>query len=72
LFLDLYNKLIARFSNNISIKKSLTELVSITQLKGESARAYLKIFNEKMLKVENPLELMAIKALISGINNYSL
>jgi hypothetical protein len=50
----------------------LTELVSITQLKGESARAYLKIFNEKMLKVENPLELMAIKALISGINNYSL
>jgi hypothetical protein len=72
LFLDLYNKLIARFSNNISIKKSLTELVSITHLKGESARAYLKRFNEKMLKVENLLELMAIKALISGINNYSL
>jgi hypothetical protein len=72
LFLDLYNKLIARFSNNISIKKSLTELVSITQLKGESVRAYLKRFNEKMLKVENLLELMAIKALISGINNYSL
>jgi hypothetical protein len=72
LFLDLYNKLIAHFSNNISIKKSLTELVSITQLKGESARAYLKRFNEKMLKVENLLELMAIKALISGINNYSL
>jgi hypothetical protein len=54
------------------MKKSLTELVSITQLKGESARAYLKRFNEKMLKVENLLELMAIKALISGINNYSL
>jgi hypothetical protein len=46
--------------------KKFNELFSIIYFKGESIRAYLKRFNEVMLQVKNLLELMAIKALISG------
>jgi len=68
----LCNILITHFSTSILVKKSSTELFFITQLEGEITRAYLKRFNEKMLKVENLLELMVIEALINGIHNYFL
>jgi len=64
--------LITHFSTSILVKKSSTELFFITQLEGEITRAYLKRFNEEMLKVENLLELMVIEALINGIHNYFL
>lgn len=66
------NKLITHFRTSILVKKSLTKLFSITQLEGESTRAYLKRFNEEMLKVENLLEPMVIEPLICGIHNYFL
>ena len=70
-FLDLYSKLIAHLRKNIYMEKSSIKLFFNTQLEGENTRAYPKRFNEEILKVENLLEPMAIKALISGINNYS-
>jgi len=67
--------LIFHFSLSIPAKKKYiysTELFSIIQLEKKRFGAYLKRFNEEMLKVKNLLELMAIEALINEIHNYSI
>jgi hypothetical protein len=51
-FNDLCLKLVASFSTNIPTKKSSIELFSVTQQEDKPTLAYLKSFNEQMLKVE--------------------
>jgi hypothetical protein len=43
---------VAHFNISISLKRSSTELFRVTQLEGESTQAYLRRFNEEILKVE--------------------
>jgi len=47
-------------------------LFGVTQQEGKSTRVYLKRFNEEMLKMEELLELVALKALIRGVRDYAL
>jgi arginyl-tRNA synthetase len=67
---DLYIKLAVRFSTSIPINKSSTELFGVTQQEDEFTRAYLKRFNEEMLKVEELLEQVALEALIRGVREH--
>jgi hypothetical protein len=69
---DLYIKLAVRFSTSIPINKSSTELFGVTQQEDEFTRAYLKRFNEEMLKVEELLKSVALEALIKGVNEHAL
>lgn len=64
--------LMAWFNTSILIKNSFTELYRITQVDNKSIRAYLKKFNKEMLKVEELIEFMASKALISKIKGKAL
>jgi len=67
---DLYTKLAVRFSTSIPINKSSMELFGVTQQEGEFTRAYLKRFDEEMLKVEELLEQVALEALIRGAREH--
>lgn len=68
-FNDLYTKLVARSIISIPVKKNSTKLFGITQVENESTMAYLKWFNEEMLKVEDMMEPVASKTLISGVKD---
>jgi hypothetical protein len=46
------------------------ELFGVTQQEGEFTRAYLKRFDEEMLKVEELLEQVALEALIRGAREH--
>jgi hypothetical protein len=46
------------------------ELFGVTQQEGEFTRTYLKRFNEKMLKVEELLEQVALEALIRRVREH--
>ena len=61
-----------RFSTNILIKKSSIELFGITQANDESTQAYLKMFDEKILKVKELLKHVAFESLISGVTGRAL
>jgi len=71
-FQDLYAKLVARFSTNIPMKKSSTELFGIIQCEKEFTRAYLRRFNEEMLQVEDLLEPITYEAWIKGARSEDL
>lgn len=71
-FGDLCAKLVARFNSSIPAKMSCIELFGITQAKDKSSKAYLKRFNKEMLMVENLIELIASKALISEVREKTL
>lgn len=71
-FSDLCTMLMAWFNTSILIKNSFIELYRITQVDNKSTRAYLKKFNKKMLKVEELIEFMASKALISKVKGKAL
>ena len=67
---NLYAKPAVRFSTSIPINKSSMELFGVTQQKDEFTRAYLKRFNEEMLKVEELLEQVALEALIIRVREH--
>jgi len=69
-FNDFCTKLVARFNTNIPIKKSSTKLFDVAQQEGESTWMYLNRFNEKMIKVEELLESIALEALIRGAREH--
>jgi hypothetical protein len=46
------------------------ELFGVTQQKDEFTRAYLKRFNEEILKVEELLEQVALEALIIRVREH--
>ena len=71
-FSDLCFKVATQFNTSIPTKKSFTKLFGVTQVHDESARAYLKRFNEKMLKVKELIELMALETLISEVKGKAL
>jgi hypothetical protein len=71
-FRDLHAKLVSRFNTNIPTKKSSTKLFGITQAGRESTQAYLKRFNEDMLKVEELIKPLDPEALIRGVKECSL
>jgi len=48
------------------------KLFGVTQQEGESTRAYLKRFNEKMLNIEELLEPLALKDLIKGVRRHAI
>jgi hypothetical protein len=60
------------FSTNIPVKKSFTKLFSVTQVGREPTRAYLKRFNEEMLKLKGLIEPVASEALIIGVREHFL
>jgi hypothetical protein len=67
---DLYAKSAVHFSTSIPINKSSMELFGVTQQEGEFTRADLKRFNEKMLKVEELLEQVALEVLIRRVREH--
>lgn len=71
-FYNLYVKLVWRFSIVKPSKRSLIELFGVTQLGEESTKVYLKRFNEEMLKIEKLIQLVALEALINGVNEHFL
>lgn len=66
-FGDLCFKVVTQFNTSIPAKRSFTKLFGVTHVDDESTRAYLKRFNEKMLKVKELIELIALETLISGV-----
>jgi hypothetical protein len=48
------------------------ELFGVTKQEGKYTRIYLKRFNKEMLKVEELLKLVALEALIKGVNEHAL
>jgi len=70
-FNDLCAKFMPWFSTSIPVMRSFKELFGITQSGGKSTKVYLKRFNEEMLKVKELIELVALKALISGVRECS-
>jgi hypothetical protein len=63
---------VACFNTNILAKKSSMMLFGVTQQEGESTQVYLKRFNEKMLKVEELPESVALETLIRGVREHAL
>jgi len=59
-FTDMCAKFVAHFSISILVKKSSTKLFVIIQWENESTRAYLKMFNDKIIKVEGLVEPVTI------------
>ena len=49
----------AHFKTSIPIKKNIIELFSVAQQEDESTQVYLRRSNEKMLKVEELIKLVA-------------
>ena len=66
-FYDIYAKLNIYFSIRISFKNSTTKFFVITRCEVESIKAYLQRLKKKMLDIKSILELIATKALISGV-----
>jgi hypothetical protein len=71
-FSDLCADLGAYFSTIILAMKTFTKLFGVTQQEGESIRAYLKRFNEKMLNIEELLEPLALEDLIKGVRRHAI
>jgi len=71
-FRDLWPKLVAYFKISIPIKKSSINLFGVTQSDGESIRAYLKRFDEKILKMKELIKPVALKALINRVRERAL
>jgi hypothetical protein len=69
-FNDLCADLGAHFSTIILAMKTSTKLFGVTQQDGESTRAYLKRFNEKMFNMEELLEPVVLEALIKGVRGH--
>jgi hypothetical protein len=63
---------VACFNTSIPAKKSFMMLFGVTQQEGESTQAYLKRFNEKMLKVEELSKSVALETLIRGVREHAL
>jgi hypothetical protein len=63
---------VSRFNIVKPFKRSFIELFGVTQLGEESTKAYLKRFNEEMLKIEELIQLVALEALINGVNEHFL
>jgi len=71
-FNDLYVKLVECFNINILAEKSSMKLFGVIQQESEFTRAYLKRYNEKMLKVKEILESITLKALIKGVREHAI
>ena len=71
-FGNLYVKLVPRFNTSIPIpaKKSFMELFGVTQQEDKFTQIYLKRFDEKMLKVKEFTEPVAVEVLIRGVREY--
>ena len=69
-FRDLCMKLMSQFRTNMLANKISTKLFSITQIGGEFTRAYLKMYNKEMLKVEELIEIIASEAMINGVREH--
>lgn len=65
-FNDLCVKLVTHFNISIPTRISSTKLFGITQTYDESTRAYLKQFNEEIIKVKKLIEYAAYEGLING------